>query len=99
MGVQERRPETMARSVCGQGLYRPRLAGRLWRGGSDPRTDPGSETENEAYPCALAAPHLRHLAAQPGVAEIRGLGPEGSLSHPDRERRDSLVAGLAMGRA
>src|SRR3546814_10577610 len=94
MGVQERRPETMARSVCGQGLYRPRLAGRLWRGGSDPRTDQGSETGNEAHPCAFAARQLRHLDARPGVAEIRDRGPEGSLSDPDRARRDSLVPGL-----
>src|SRR3546814_7841221 len=70
MDVQERRPETMARSVCGQGLYRPRLAGRLWRGGSDPRTDQGSETGNEAHPCAFAARQLRHLDAGPALLKF-----------------------------
>src|SRR3546814_5308175 len=94
MGVQERRPETMARSVCGQGLYRPRLAARLWRGGSDPRTDQGSETGNEAHPFAFAARQLRHLDATYGAAEIRDRGTGGSLSGPDRAGRTSLVSGL-----
>src|SRR3546814_17138982 len=85
LGVQERRPESVARSVRGEGLYRARLAQSLWWRGAHPRADQGLQTGNEAHPCALAARQLRYLDARPrtdrkrvvsgtGVSVSEGLG-------------------------
>src|SRR3546814_13282339 len=77
LGVQERRPESVARSVRGEGLYRARLAQSLWRRGAHPRADQGLQTGNEAHPCALAARQLRYLDARPRAAarsEARRVG-------------------------
>src|SRR3546814_8656421 len=93
LGVQERRPESVARSVRGEGLYRARLAQSLWRRGAHPRADQGLQTGNEAHPCALAARQLRYLDARPRAAAIRHRGAESRVSQPDRARRNTPVTG------